>query len=394
MVLLPGMAVVTMSHKRMAVFFGVFTALILYGSLYPFEFRLPPDGRGAWSALLESWSSRPGRADFAANILLYMPFGWSGVGSLPQRVNMGLRLVLVAVTGAALSVSIELVQYFDVGRVTSASDVYGNLLGTVGGGLCLACLPDFAVSPPTGMNKDPVPMALIALWAGYRFYPYVPTTDVHRYWSSVSPLFHQFHPNVVDVLRHTVVWMTLFFLARSVFPKSRERSIEFAAVPLVLMVRVMLIDAPLGSAEITGAVVAMFLSRPLRMLQPRQQAATLCAGLWSIVIIVRLEPFLFQPVARDFAWLPFRSLLAGSIDIAVPTFCEKSFLYGSLLFLLGDAGCGAITAAGAVAGSLFVSSWLETWLPGRSAEITDAVMALLLAVGIALAGATRRQRLA
>jgi len=374
---------VTTSHKQ-TLLFGTITALILYGSLYPFDFRLPANGRGAWHTLLSGWSSHSGRADFVANILLYMPFGWFGMGSLPRQADTGLRLALVAVTGAVLSVTVELAQYFDVGRVTSASDVCGNLLGTVAGSLCFAGLSgSFPVSPCVDMNPKPVPIALIAFWAGYRFYPYVPTTDVHRYWIAVSPVFYQFSANIIDVAHHTAVWMMLFFLN---IIKIKTRKWIYITILFLIVFRVILIDIPLSLSEIMGAVAAAFLSQFLRMLRPRQQAIILFVGLWSITIIERLQPFQWQPTARDFGWLPFRSLLAGSIDVAVPTFCEKTFLYGSLLFLLGEAGCGAIAATMTVSGSLFATSWLETRLPGRSAEITDAVMALLLAVGIALAG--------
>jgi VanZ family protein len=385
---------VTTSQKQVA-FFGVVIALILYGSLYPFEFHLPLNGPGAWSTLLSGWSSRPGRADFIANILLYVPFGWFGMGSLPRQVSTGLRLVLVAIAGSVLSVTVELIQYFDVGRVTSASDVYGNLLGAVAGSLCFAGLSEsFPVSPFVRMDQQAVPIALIASWAGYRLYPYVPTTDVHRYWAAVVPVFYHSNTNIIDVIRHAVVWMTLIFFGRLFLIKQKGAWLDLTAMLLVLLLRVILVDAPLSSAEVTGAAVAGFLSPLLRMLRSRQQAAVLFAGLWSITIIGRLQPFQFQFAVRNFGWLPFRSFLAGSVDVAITTFCEKTFLYGSLLFLLREAGCGSVAAAVTVTGSLLATSLLETRLPGRSAEITDAVMALLLAAGIALTGAPRRQRLA
>ena len=41
---------------------------------------------------------------------------------------------------------------------------------------------------------------------------------------------------------------------------------------------------------------------------------------------------------------------------------------------------------------LFATSWAETYLPGRSAEITDSLMALLIGVIIAaMEGATERR---
>ena len=73
------------------------------------------------------------------------------------------------------------------------------------------------------------------------------------------------------------------------------------------------------------------------------------------------------------------------------SFFEKVFLYGSLLFLLTEAGVRLGISSLLVASSLFATSWLETYLPGRSAEITDAVMALLIALIFALLRPERAQ---
>src|SRR5207302_5759902 len=50
--------------------------IIAYGSLYPFEFSLPTAGPGPVQALLRTWANTPGRGDFLANVLLYMPVGF------------------------------------------------------------------------------------------------------------------------------------------------------------------------------------------------------------------------------------------------------------------------------------------------------------------------------
>ena len=56
-----------------------------------------------------------------------------------------------------------------------------------------------------------------------------------------------------------------------------------------------------------------------------------------------------------------------------------TFLYGSMVYLLG-AACGSrLLAALFTAAVLFGTSWVQMWLPGRSAEITDALIALLVA---------------
>ena len=60
------------------------------------------------------------------------------------------------------------------------------------------------------------------------------------------------------------------------------------------------------------------------------------------------------------------------------SFLEKAFLYGSLIWLLDKSGFRPGISTILVAMMLFATSWAETYLPGRSAEITDALMALLI----------------
>ena len=93
---------------------------------------------------------------------------------------------------------------------------------------------------------------------------------------------------------------------------------------------------------------------------------------------------MFQETPREFGWLPFRSFMEGSLELNTLAFLEKSFLYGSLLFLLGEAGWPLRRSSMFMAFLLLTTSWAETYLPGRSAESTDAVLVLLIAAGFAL----------
>jgi hypothetical protein len=42
--------------------------------------------------------------------------------------------------------------------------------------------------------------------------------------------------------------------------------------------------------------------------------------------------------ARHFGWLPFLGFMHGSLEVNIMSFCEKAFLYGSLIWLLGRLG--------------------------------------------------------
>ena len=110
--------------KHFAIATTIVIAIIVYGSLYPFAFRPADDGIGpARRALWESRAERLGRVTFFANILLYMPLGFFAIHALGRRGGAAGRMVLITLLGVFLSVSMELLQYFDEGRVADAPDV-------------------------------------------------------------------------------------------------------------------------------------------------------------------------------------------------------------------------------------------------------------------------------
>ena len=321
-----------------------------------------------------------GRGDVVANVLLYMPLGCFGILSLPRRMSIGLRILLIAIGGTILSLSMELIQYYDAGRVTAADDIYTNLLGTIVGGIGgIYLYRNWRVPLIPSISAKPIPAALIAAWVGYRLYPYVPTIDLHKYWNALKPVI--LYPTVAfaDLFRHTTVWLTIFALISALVGPRRSIFLALLFCGCVLAARVLIVDTVLSVAEIAGAGIALCLWPVMLLLSHRWRSAVLFVLLATVVVIGRLQPFQFQSVARDFGWVPFRSLMAGSIAVNVMSFCEKSFLYGSLLYLFTEAGGRLRTAVLIVGGTLFVTSFAQTYLPGRSAEITDPVMVLLLA---------------
>ena len=361
---------------------AIVVAGIVLGSLYPFDFRVPAHGDGPVATLLAGWARRPGRGDLFANILLYMPFGLCALLAMRRPAGIAPRLVLEILAGGALSVAMELSQYFDADRVTTATDVYANLLGTAIGALAGRLFRvDSRRLPLDRLRANPVPTLLLMTWATDRLYPYEPTVDLHKYWQTLKPLLS---PSLDgwDLYRHTVIWLTLFQLVATLAGERRGRLLAPLFAFAMLAAKVLILDATLSAAEVAGAFLAAGLW-PLIAGQ-RWRPGLLAALLAAYVIAARLQPFTFLPAARDFGWVPFASLLAGSPGVDALSLLEKVFLYGSLLFLLAEAGLRPGRSALLVAAGLFFTSWIETWLPGRSAETTDAVLALLLAAAFAL----------
>ena len=212
----------------------------------------------------------------------------------------------------------------------------------------------------------------------------MPTIDLHKYWNALKPVILNPTLSLEGLYRHTTIWLTIFALIAALIGQRRSAMLAPLFCGCILAARVLIVDATLSVAEITGAAVAICLWPAMLALSSRRRAAALFVLLGAAVIAERLQPFQFQHAARDFGWVPFRSLMAGSIAVNVMSFFEKSFLYGSLFYLFTEAGGRLRTAVLIVGGALFATSWAQTYLPGRSAEITDLIMALLIAGGFAL----------
>jgi hypothetical protein len=364
---------------------AVVAAVIIYGSIYPFVFREPIDGfGGAVRTLVESWADRPSRSDFIANILLYMPFGFCAILAAGKGVGTLRWMALVILCGALLSTCVELVQYFDEGRVTSASDVYANSIGTalgaIGGGVTGR---NFRWPLLREIAAHRVPNLLLSAWVGYRLFPYVPTIDPHKYWTALKPVL--LHPSLTgyDLFRYTAIWLTVAALVEVVGGSRRLWPLFSLFVGFVLVGKVLIVDTTLSAAEIAGAAAAVCVWRVLAF-NARLRVKLIALAFCSYVIAERLEPFQFRAVAGTFGWIPFFGFMFGSIEIDIMSFFQKFFLYGGLIWLLCQCGLRLRWSTVVTATILFVAGEAEMYLPDRSGQITDAVLALMIGTIFAL----------
>jgi VanZ family protein len=352
-------------------------AVILHGSLFPYHFVAPPGGIGPVATLFASWKELgTSYGDIVANVLLYMPLGFF----MALAIGRGriVRILFVTMAGLVLCTTVELAQYYDVGRDDTMSDVYFNTLGsTLGatGAVLLGGLGRYLRL--AGIAFKPMSVLLLAAMLGYHLYPYVPTIDLHKYYNALRPLIIAPHAAPYDILRYFALWLTTCCLIGSLVGSARSLAVAVLFIAVVFAAKVAIVELIVTPAETIGAAMALVLwlvvgrwTRPAMLLT----AAVLCLS----VVLGRLQPFQFLPEPRPFGWLPFQGFLGGSIAINTMAMLEKFFLYGSLVWLIAEALLPLWLATLSVALTLFVTSVAETYLPDRSAEITDAVMVLII----------------
>lgn len=352
--------------------------IILYGSLFPFEFRERDYPGSALLYFFGTWREWDNRGDLLANILLYLPFGFLAVNALPARFPGLFKLFLATIAGIALSCGVEIAQFHDVGRVTSMGDVYANGIGAASGAAAGILLGATTRWPFVGeLAVNPIAALLFTMFFAYRLYPYVPVIDLHKYWHAVRPMLMTPSLPLGEFLRYFVTWLFVAALVHVLWGSCRF----WFLFPLVcggeFLGKALIVDNELKLNDLLGGASAWLVWAVLLRRMP-SKFGVVAIMFAAMIAIERLQPFQFEAFAHAFGWIPFASFMQGSIGVDIQAFCQKFYEYGGLIWLLNRCGVRLLVSTLFTATFLFVTSFAECWLPGRSAEITDGFMALIL----------------
>jgi glycopeptide antibiotics resistance protein len=113
----------------------LYLVFVIYGSLVPLHFHAQP-----WADAVTRFRAIPylnlgmgSRADWVANILLFIPLAFFWFGTMWSRglLAKSLAALVVLAAGVALSVGIEFTQIFFPPRTVSINDIIAESIGTV-----------------------------------------------------------------------------------------------------------------------------------------------------------------------------------------------------------------------------------------------------------------------
>jgi VanZ family protein len=365
-------------------------AVIIYGSLYPWHFVFA--GRPepvllllhSWPALWDRFLLR----DLVINVLLYVPVG--AVACLVWLPRFP-RAAAAAATafGFALSLSMELLQNYVPGRTTSLSDLTTNTLGATAGA-CLAMALGPEIIPllyNQARRASPGAALLLGCWVGYQLYPFFPVFSSSRLREAVHGLIATRSLSPVAVWEAATEWFAAALALEAVF--GRWRASWLAGVVLVLGLRIFMPSRSVAPDEIAGAVLALIVWEIL----PSKRR--LMAGVWmamSAILMAELAPFHFTPHPAPFYWTPLGATFENERWGALVILLRKSFFYGATVWLLVRSGIRYPLAGGALAVALFTLEMVQRYLPGRTPEITDALIAVVMTAALWAIGDRRPRR--
>ena len=296
----------------------IVVALIVYGSLYPFQVRPPASAAGPVWMFLHAWPAKLGPGDFGdavVNLFLYMPVGMFAYLALERHGERRLRWILPLALCFMLSCSMEFLQIFDNTRVCSLLDLLNNTVGGMTGVVLGARL----------RRSMSGPVLLIFYWIGFQL-------------------------------------CALFAMLAGQRPRPGFLHSPIEAVTVVFA---------------WGLVFRLYTAR--NEIQRDSWPSTALAAAFTVLLIVRgLAPFHFQATPSRFDWMPFNAMFAADWIVGLPIFLEKSFYYGVAIWLWRSAGWRIDRATAFIAAILAAIELIQRYLPGRTAEITDPLLAIML----------------
>jgi hypothetical protein len=116
--------------------------------------------------------------------------------------------------------------------------------------------------------------------------------------------------------------------------------------------------------------------------QSRRTGKALGWAFLTLLLVRGFAPFRFSGTGTEFSWVPWGGFLGMEWQPGVNILLEKTFYYGTAIWLLRAGGMRLRECTALVAVTLAVVEAAQTHLPGRTAEITDPLLALLLGFGL------------
>jgi glycopeptide antibiotics resistance protein len=362
--------------------------LIIYGSLYPWQFE-PLRDTNPVTVLLHSWNLKLNRfiiRDIGVNIVLYMPLGFVACLVFRRRGRVALPVFFCALLGFLLSCSVELAQAYEPDRYSSLVDVTTNVLGAIAGAV-LAIFSWRFVAPLTSRAalrkpRDTSAIVLVGCFAASLLFPLFPISGRAALHAKIVAILHGPILNPIVLISAISSWYAAGLMMRAGgFGRSKAAA---AALLLPLGAQLFIIHHEPWIATVFGAIIGAAFAVAF----PPAPAFGAAAVLFMIVVR-GLAPFRFASTPQSFLWVPFSGFLAMDWATGVALIFQKAFYYGAAIWLLRFAGVRIRNAAVATSFLLACLEAIQVFLPAHTAEITDPLLALLLGFGIAALNPSR-----
>jgi len=350
--------------------------LIVYGSLYPFQFESPAALSSTLARFATQWGSDGRLTDLLGNVALFLPLGFAAALVSGSR--------LVAVLGSVvLALVLQLAQLWLPDRIAALNDVFWNGAGAAIG----AFAARWAVRQPAAGSAlrglDPAPVVLLLLWVAAEALPLVPGLGWQEFKDSIKPLLRAPRWDLGWFLVELSMALAALELLRAL-RSGRSMLAEIGVLGGVLVLQVVVVTRALELTTVSAFVLAWMLWWPLSRQSERRRRGLLIGALLAAFTLEAVLPLRPAAALDSFHWLPFASLLSGSLLAGAINGARLLFTFAVTLWLLRRAGGRLLPATIALALWVFLLELAQVLLEGHTADITPVLLVLAAAWGVAV----------
>jgi len=357
-----------------------YVAFLVYASLYPISSFRPPQ-ESPFATLFEKVAIS--RTDALTNVLVYLPLGWLLAVRIP-----GLGSLRAALVGCGFSFAIEYLQTYLPGRVPSVLDWGLNTAGTFLGAQLGSRSARIRWREAEGVlspgPRTRLGLAAVGTWVGAQLFPFVPSADIDYLREGLRPVWYVLRGQASFSWPQASVYAlaTLSLsgvLAECLRPNRRFRPLVAFFFAAVLLAKVPILTRQLSLEAMVGALVGLAAAWRLGGSKPGGTVTLLASA--GAFVIEELRSGGGGPGAlRPFNWSPFRNHLTSEL-VGAADILSMAWPFLALAFVVSG-WRGIEPRRAAVVGAILVFSgataleWMQQHIPGRSPDVTDALIAV------------------
>lgn len=360
--------------------------LVLYGSLFPFQFAAAPEG--AWQRLWHEATLWSGLGDMIGNVVLFLPWGAACAAWLRERHGATTAAVLALAGGLALALAAQLGQLWLPARQPALGDVAWNLLG------CVLGLPGAHALRRLARAEGPdqarmTARALLVLSLALLLFPLLPSVDLALVKSHLKALREPSWQlqTIADAFVPMAVAAWALPQALPAAWSDGRRAIApgllLAGLLALLPAKLFIVQAAFDASVLLGSLAGVLAAALIVRFAGARAAPALAGVLLLVYVLGALAPFVPRDEPGPMNWVPFAGLLRGSMLDNSRRLLTQLLLFTAVLRLatLGGSPLRASTLVLAVAALLV--EFLQCLVQTRFGDTSAPTLALLSGVLLA-----------
>jgi VanZ family protein len=306
--------------------------IIIYGSLFPFDFQFENLAQNDRRAIFSTNIFGARIADILSNVLLFLPLGFAGSELISRNKNEQKYYFLLCFCSFILALGVQILQIYIPQRYPALYDVLWNMVGTFLGILTA----NLMARHYSHILKSDHKISLFILLMGWVFFlltPFIFSFEKATLMANISSHLNIEKYKIENILMFTAIWIVFGKLLEEMIYIRKKLFFSLEAIFIIIIILKMFVFRNVIEPEIfTGGIIAILLLHSKLFLKINVYKLALII-LLPMMFYNSLYPFEFiENPYKKFVWIPFGEIFTPDILQTLRTFSYKFFVYGAIIW--------------------------------------------------------------